>query len=189
MVVKALWLYWPWGWIDQIQEWGGGSSKPLHQVEEGCGNVQVIPEASHGIILPARAVVSKRRFVATETVSFPRELPLLCSLSVPFFQSLSFYLFIFLWPVLGLHCLWQVGATLHCSAQASHCSGLSCGTQALGMQASVVVEHGLSCPKACRILLDQGSNLCSCVGRWTLNLWTTREGPYHFNYYVGFEVF
>ena len=130
--------------------------------------MQVIPQASHGIILPARAVVSKRRFAATEAVSFPRELPLLCSLSVPFFQSLSFYLFIFLLPVLGLHCLWQVGATVHCSVQASHCSGLSCcGTQALSMEASVVAVHGLSCPEACRILLDQGSNLCPL--RWQVN--------------------
>ena len=33
------------------------------------------------------------------------------------------------------------GVTLHCSVQASHCGGFSCcGEQALGMQASVVVE-------------------------------------------------
>ena len=29
-----------------------------------------------------------------------------------------------------------------------------------GMQASVVVAHGLSCPTASGIFLDQGSNLC-----------------------------
>ena len=97
--------------------------------------------------LPARAVVSKRRFVATETVSFPRELPLLCSLSVPFFQSLSFYLFIFLWPVLGLHCLWQVGATLHCSAQASHCSGLSCGHRLQACRLQQLWSMGLVAPR------------------------------------------
>ena len=40
----------------------------------------------------------------------------------------------------------RVGATLHCSAQASHCGGFSrCGARALGVQASVVVAHGLSC--------------------------------------------
>ena len=38
----------------------------------------------------------------------------------------------------------QAGATLHCSARASHCGGFSCGTQALGVQASVVVAHGFS---------------------------------------------
>ena len=53
---------------------------------------------------------------------------------------------------LGLRCcvqaflwLWRAGATLHCGAGASHCGGFSChGAQALGVQASVVVAHGLS---------------------------------------------
>ena len=37
------------------------------------------------------------------------------------------------------------GATLCCGAQASYCSGFSCcGARALGVQASVVVAHGLS---------------------------------------------
>ena len=52
-------------------------------------------------------------------------------------------------------------ATLTCGARASHCAGLSCGAQARGSRASVVVVHGLSCSTACRILLDQGSNQCS----------------------------
>ena len=34
---------------------------------------------------------------------------------------------------------------------------------------SIVVVHGLSCSGACRIFLDQGSNLCrSCIGRQIL---------------------
>ena len=38
-----------------------------------------------------------------------------------------------------------MGATLCCCAQASHCSGFSCcRAWALGMQASVVVAHGVS---------------------------------------------
>ena len=48
-----------------------------------------------------------------------------------------------------------------CSVQASHCSGLSCcraWTQ--GTWASIAVAHWLSCPVACGILLDQGSNPC-----------------------------
>ena len=41
--------------------------------------------------------------------------------------------------------LWQAGATLRCSVQASHCGGFSCcRAWALGMRASVVVAHGLS---------------------------------------------
>ena len=38
-----------------------------------------------------------------------------------------------------------MGATLHCRAQASHCSGFSCcEAWALGVRASVVVAHRLS---------------------------------------------
>ena len=41
--------------------------------------------------------------------------------------------------------LWRVGATLHCGARASHCSGFSCcGAWALGAWASVVAAHRLS---------------------------------------------
>ena len=40
---------------------------------------------------------------------------------------------------------WRGGATLHCGARASHCSGFSfCRAQALGTRASVVVVHRLS---------------------------------------------
>ena len=39
----------------------------------------------------------------------------------------------------------RAGATLHCSAQASHCGGFSlCGAQGLGAWASVVAVRGLS---------------------------------------------
>ena len=44
---------------------------------------------------------------------------------------------------------------------------------------SVVVMCGLSCPEAYGIFLDQGWNLCPCIGRWILNHWTTREVPGH----------
>ena len=58
-----------------------------------------------------------------------------------------------------------------CSARAC-CGGFSCGAQALGCAGSVVsaprvwgvgsvvVAHGLSCPAACGIFPDQGSNPC-----------------------------
>ena len=36
----------------------------------------------------------------------------------------------------------------------------SCGAQAVGVQASVVVAHGFSCSAACGIFPDQGSNPC-----------------------------
>ena len=50
------------------------------------------------------------------------------------------------------------------------------GAWAPGMQASVVVAHGLSCPVACGIFLDPRDWApVSCIGRWSLNHWTTRE--------------
>ena len=46
---------------------------------------------------------------------------------------------------LSLCSLWQVGATLRCSARASHCGGFSCcRARALGSWASVVAARGLS---------------------------------------------
>ena len=51
------------------------------------------------------------------------------------------------------------GPLSFCGSQASHCGGLSCcGAQALGRVGSVVVAQGPSCPAACGILPDQGSN-------------------------------
>ena len=66
------------------------------------------------------------------------------------FKIYFFYLFNFGcigFSLLHASCLQlqRAGATLHCSAQTSHCSGFCCcGAQALGARASVVVEHGLS---------------------------------------------
>ena len=56
--------------------------------------------------------------------------------------------------------MWQAGAPLHCSSQASHCAGFSCcRAHALGMWASVVAAHRLSCPVACGIFPNQQWNL------------------------------
>ena len=68
-----------------------------------------------------------------------------------FFKFIYLFIYLFL-AVLGLRCcapaffmLRRAGATLHCSAWASHCSGFSCcGAQALGVWASVVVARRLS---------------------------------------------
>ena len=43
--------------------------------------------------------------------------------------------------------------------------------------ASPVVEHGLSCPEAYRIFLDQGVNPCPLHWQGILHPWTTREVP------------
>ena len=49
------------------------------------------------------------------------------------------------------------------------------GAQALRMQASVVVVHGLICPTACGVFLDQGLNRVPCTGSWILIHCATRE--------------
>ena len=62
-----------------------------------------------------------------------------------------------------LHRLFLVvagGDTLHCSVQASQCSGFSRGAQALGAQVLVAVAYRLSCSAACDIFPDQGLNPC-----------------------------
>ena len=41
----------------------------------------------------------------------------------------------------------------------------------------VVVAHRLSCPEACGIFLEQGLSRVPCIGRWSLNHWTTRAIP------------
>ena len=69
------------------------------------------------------------------------------------FIGLSIYLF-------GPRCCVQAFSSCG-GARASHCGGLSrCGAQTLGVWASVVVAHGLSCSTARGILPDQGSNPC-----------------------------
>ena len=92
-------------------------------------------------------------------------------MSILFF---SFYFYLFL-AVLGLHCCLgafsscgEQGLLSSCSSWAFHCGGFSCcGTQAQGgrfqylqYSGSVLVAHGLSCPRVCGVFPDQGLNLC-----------------------------
>ena len=74
------------------------------------------------------------------------------------------------------------GYSLVGGAGDSHCGGFSCcGVRALGAWASVVAVHGLSCPAACGIFPDHGSNPCPkpvslpSIDRLVLNHWTARE--------------
>ena len=58
------------------------------------------------------------------------------------------------------------------------------------MQALVAVVHGLSCPTACEIFLNQGSNPWPCIGRQMLKHWTTREDLHHvFDVGVSFPLY
>ena len=53
-----------------------------------------------------------------------------------------------------------------------------------------VMAHGLSCSMASGVFLDQGLNLSPCLGRWTLNHWTTREVHLHTSFKCdGFTIF
>ena len=73
-----------------------------------------------------------------------------------FFINLFILLFL---AALGLRC--YVWAFSSCGKWASHCGGFSCcGAWAPGARASVVAASGLSCPSACGIFPDEGSNPC-----------------------------
>ena len=66
--------------------------------------------------------------------------------------------------------LWREGATLRCSAQASHCSGFSCrGACALGPRASVVVAGGSgSCGSWA---LEHRLSSCGAQAQLLLGMW------------------
>ena len=90
--------------------------------------------------------------------------------------TLNFFLPVYFW----LHCVLFVaacrlslvvtsGAAVRRGVRASHCGGFSCcRAEALSAETSVAVAcglshccaHGLSCPAACGIFPDQGSNPC-----------------------------
>ena len=83
-----------------------------------------------------------------------------------FLMGLSFiYLFIYGCVGSSFLCegflqLWQVGATLHPGARASHCRGLLLRSTGSSRAGSVIVAHGPSCSAACGVFPDQGSNPC-----------------------------
>ena len=131
------------------------------------------------------------------------------------FESLcKMYFYLFIYLIFGcvvsslLHAgflqLQQAGATLHCGVWASYCGGFSCGAQALGARASVVVArglqqlwhtglvvvahgrqsagsvvvaHGLSCSAACGIFPDQHLNSCPLYWQADSEPLCHREAP------------
>ena len=54
-----------------------------------------------------------------------------------------------------------------------------CRLQELQLTGPVTVVHGLSCPVACGIFPDQGSNPCPCIGRQILYHFTIRKALLH----------
>ena len=100
-----------------------------------------------------------------------------------FFLSICFYLFIYGCVGSSFLCegflqLWQVGATLHRSAWASHYHSLSCcGAQAPDAQAQQLWLTGLAAPRHMGSSQTRARTRVPCIGRQTLNHCTTREAP------------
>ena len=74
--------------------------------------------------------------------------------------------------------LWQVGATLHRGARASHYRGLSCfGAQAPDAQAQQLWLTGLVAPWHVGSSQTRARTRVPCIGRQILNHCATREAP------------
>ena len=85
--------------------------------------------------------------------------------------------------------LWQVGATPHCSAQASHCRGLSCcGAQAPDAQAQQLWLTGLVAPRHVGSSQTRARTRVPRIGRQILNHCATREAPPPIDFASGFFV-
>ena len=86
------------------------------------------------------------------------------SYSVVFFLDYFFIYFWLCWVFVAVQPFssWsEQGLLSSRGAWASHCGGFSCcRIQVLGTPASLVVAHKHSCPMACGIFPDQGSNWC-----------------------------
>ena len=93
-------------------------------------------------------LLEKLMIRAAETQSGAKSFPLT---HVAVLKEVSF---IYLWPCWAFVAVWAFSS---CSVWASHCSSFSC-CWLTGTQASAVVVHKLSCPGACGIFPDQGSN-------------------------------
>ena len=101
-----------------------------------------------------------------------------------FFFKLFIYLFIlFIYGCVGSSFLgegslqlWQVGATPHHGARASHHRGLSCcGAQAPDAQAQQLWHTGLVAPRHVGSSQTRARTHVSSIGRQTLNHCATRE--------------
>ena len=77
--------------------------------------------------------------------------------------------------------LWQVGATLHRGARASHYRGLSyCGAQAPVAQAQQLWLTGLVGPRHAGSSQTRARTRVPCISRQILNHCATREAPSYY---------
>ena len=101
---------------------------------------------------------------------------------------LNIYLFVYFWLYWVLVACSPSLEAVGMGNSLLQCTGFSCcrawaldslasvvAARRLQSGGSVVVVQGLSCSMACWIFLDHGLNPCSCIGRWILINWTTRE--------------
>ena len=103
---------------------------------------------------------------------------------IAFIEILIYFKFNFLFlAALGLHCCaWAFSS---CGKWASHCGGFSCcRAWTPGALASAAVAHRLSCPVACGIFPDQGSNPCPL--NWQADSYPLghQGSPLHISYYL-----
>ena len=97
---------------------------------------------------------------------------------------LTFYIFMI---VLGLHCF-CVWAFSSCGVRGYSLVALPrplivvpslvAERRLCAQRSSVVEAHELSCSAACGIFPGWGRTPVTCITRWILNLWTTREASY-----------
>ena len=100
-----------------------------------------------------------------------------------FYFILFYFIYLFTYGCIGSSFLcegflqlWQVGATLHRSARASHYRGLSCcGAQAPGAQAQQLWLTGPAAPRHVGSSGTRARTRVPCIGRWILNHCATRE--------------
>ena len=100
-----------------------------------------------------------------------------------FFILFYFLIYLFIFGCVGSSFLcegflqlWQVGATLHRGARASHCRGLACcGAQAPDAQAQQLWLTGPVAPRHVGSSQTRARTRVTCIGRQTLNNCATRE--------------
>ena len=168
MMTHSSILAWRISWIDEP---GGLQSIGFQRVRQDWSDVALMHAHSGKLVATPLSTFHSSKDVSSEIYHLASvSLLSLCSWRLmPFLSLLFLCLFVCLFwgAALGLHCCAQAfsscsqqGLLSGCSVWASHCSGFSCGTRALGTLVSVVVMHGLSCPVACEIFPDQEWNLC-----------------------------
>ena len=98
------------------------------------------------------------------------------------FMFFKMYLFVSFWLCLvfaaahGLSLVVASGGHSPVAVQASHYGGFSyCRAQASGMWISIAVTHGLHCSVTGGVFLIQGLTCIPYIGKWILNLQTSRE--------------